>query len=222
MSFRASERQNSSWRPVVDQPLVQTGHLGDVPVDDADVVGDQDDGDAFLLVQAVEKAVEMALGFRIDARRRLVEKQDPGLVDDGPGDEDALLLAAGQAADPPVVELLHADDLRVQRGSAVPSFLARREKVRMSGGPWPRPLGRRPEKAGRNASLSGGYSRSVRQSVNSSEALAQDQDSALGRLQQAEDDLEQRRFSRPVRTDDGQEIAGVDRQGDVEEDGRDR
>lgn len=97
---------------VIDKPLIQAGDLGNVLVHNPNVVGDQDDRDAFLCLEPVEKVIKIPLRFGVHASRRLIEKKDPRRIDDGPGDENSLLLSSGQAADAPVHELFHADDLK--------------------------------------------------------------------------------------------------------------
>lgn len=47
----------------------------------------------------VEEAEDAVVRLCIDARHRLVEEDDVGLLGDGAGDEGAALLAAGQLAD---------------------------------------------------------------------------------------------------------------------------
>ncbi|MNN54343.1 hypothetical protein D3C81_1691560 [compost metagenome] len=74
-------------------------------VDDADVaaqllslfqvMGGEDDGDAFL-VQLGEEAPHRTAQLDIDARGRLVENQQARLVDQGAGDHQPALHAAGQ------------------------------------------------------------------------------------------------------------------------------
>jgi hypothetical protein len=61
---------------VIDQALIETSDAGDVPVDDADVVGDEDDRDALRRVQAAQQVVEPGLGFGVDAGRGLIQKQE--------------------------------------------------------------------------------------------------------------------------------------------------
>ena len=91
---------------VVDEPLVEAGDARDVFVDDADVVGDEDDGQTLPPVESVEQVVERRLGLGVDAGRRLVEEKDLRRRDQGPGDEDALLLSSGKAADRAIARIL--------------------------------------------------------------------------------------------------------------------
>ena len=57
------------------------------------------------------------LGLDVDAGERLVEQDHPAVLRQRPGEEDALLLAAGQFADLALAEVAHADagERRVDR-----------------------------------------------------------------------------------------------------------
>ena len=48
--------------------------------------------------EVVEKPVDLALGADVDAARRLVEDQDVGVAREPLGDDDLLLVAAGEVA----------------------------------------------------------------------------------------------------------------------------
>ncbi len=63
---------------------------------DAQVVRDEDDGDAALRVQPLEQAHDLRAGLRVEVARRLVGQDDGRLGDQRAGDGDALLLAARQ------------------------------------------------------------------------------------------------------------------------------
>ncbi len=56
-----------------------------------------------------EEGGEGFLGGLVDAGGRFIQEQDARRGDEGAGDEDALLLAAGEAADGLVGEVVHAD-----------------------------------------------------------------------------------------------------------------
>ena len=77
-------------------------HLTLIKHDDAvglqhggETMGDDDSG--AVGHQAIQCQLHQALGFRIERARRLVQQQQRGIPQDGPGDGDALALAAGQA-----------------------------------------------------------------------------------------------------------------------------
>jgi len=82
-------------------------------------VGDHDRGAA--LHEPVERLLHHALRLRVERRRRLVQKQDLGVLHDGPRDRNALLL--------PPAHLGAA--LPAQRG--VPRGQLRNEAVRVGG-----------------------------------------------------------------------------------------
>ncbi len=78
---------------VVDQLLVETGHLIHVFVHDPDIMRDHHDRDAFFFIQRIEHVIKTFLCFCIYARCRLIQKQNMRLIDNCPGDEHTLLLA---------------------------------------------------------------------------------------------------------------------------------
>ena len=63
---------------------------------DVGFVGDQDDGDAFF-VEFAEQRHDFFAGVAVEVAGRLVGEDQAGGVDQGAGDGDALLLAAGDA-----------------------------------------------------------------------------------------------------------------------------
>ena len=63
------------------------------------VVGDEDEGNAQFLFDLDEFQLHTAPQFAVQGAQRFVQEQDPRLIDDGPGDGHALLLAAGQVDD---------------------------------------------------------------------------------------------------------------------------
>src|ERR1017187_1343531 len=102
----------SRFRPE-DQAVAQLdlalGHRGDVGI-----VRDEHDRVA-LAVQFLEKAEHLGAGLRIERAGGLVREEEGGPVREGPGDRDALLLAArelcgkdvGLLGDPDLLEHLH-------------------------------------------------------------------------------------------------------------------
>src|SRR5207245_4688072 len=67
---------------------------------DVDVVRDQQDRDVVRLLEFVERLVEHILAPDVDRGGWFVEEEDVRPIEDGPGDEDALHLAAGQDIQP--------------------------------------------------------------------------------------------------------------------------
>ena len=96
--------------PLVDQDQVR-------PQDRREPVGDGDRGPACL--QPLEGLLDQALADRVEGGRGLVEDQDPGVLQQHPGDGDALLLAAGELvaalADDRVVAVRQLHDPVVDR-----------------------------------------------------------------------------------------------------------
>src|SRR5207247_9184266 len=60
------------------------------------VMGHDDEGEALLLVQALHQADDLPRGLRVQVAGRLVREYDVGLVHEGPGDRDPLLLPAAE------------------------------------------------------------------------------------------------------------------------------
>ncbi len=75
----------------------------------AEVVGDHDEGEVDFLFEGFEEGEEFFLAGLVDAGRGFIEEEDFRLIDQGAGDKDALLLAAGEAPDGLVGELEHFD-----------------------------------------------------------------------------------------------------------------
>src|SRR5882724_10645464 len=59
------------------------------------VVGDDDNGDPFLLVETTEEGVESLPRLLVEVSAGLVAEEGPGGLDQGPGHRHPLLLAAG-------------------------------------------------------------------------------------------------------------------------------
>src|SRR3954447_2156888 len=79
---------------------------------DREVVGDEQERDAELLLDALEQVDHLGLDRHVERRDRLVGHQQLGVEGEGPGDADALTLAAGELVGEPVVVLgVEADDL---------------------------------------------------------------------------------------------------------------
>ena len=60
------------------------------------VVGGGDDGDAALFAELVEELDDLLAGVEVEVAGRLVGEDDGGVVGEGAGDGDALLLSAGK------------------------------------------------------------------------------------------------------------------------------
>src|SRR5450756_1146297 len=101
-------------RAVGDQPPVQEGHQLEALGSRLHVVGAHEYGDA-PLAQPREEAEDRLLGVHVHAGERLVEQQHVRLLGERPGEEHALLLAAGQLADGAPRELGDAELVQTAR-----------------------------------------------------------------------------------------------------------
>ncbi|MNB95412.1 hypothetical protein D3C75_425850 [compost metagenome] len=92
---------------VVDS--IRRGYLLDLAlIEDADavahgerlllIVGDEDEGDAELALQGFQLELHLLAQLEVQRPQGFVQQQDARLVDEGPGDGDALALAAGELA----------------------------------------------------------------------------------------------------------------------------
>ena len=77
----------------------------------AQIVG-RDQHDPALVAQRAQQRDDRLLGLHVDAGEGLVEQDDLALLRQRAGEEDALLLAAGEFADLALAELGHADALQ--------------------------------------------------------------------------------------------------------------
>ena len=81
-------------------PMVPSLHGDDAGhrLGEAEVVGDDDDGGAVLLVDLEEEVVHRVAGLGVEVAGGLVGEEELGREDQGAGEGDALLLAAGELA----------------------------------------------------------------------------------------------------------------------------
>ena len=84
----------------------------------------QDDGH-LALEQRPEHPADLLDGGGLDALGRLVEEEQPGPRDQGPGDGQLLLLAAREVAAAPVPHGAEDGEELLQLGAGTPSLLAR-------------------------------------------------------------------------------------------------
>ncbi len=69
------------------------------------VMGDEDEGEPRLALQALQLDLHVLAQLHVECRKRLVEKQDARLGDEGAGERHALLLAAGKFRTLAVLEM---------------------------------------------------------------------------------------------------------------------
>ena len=70
------------------------------------VMGDIDKGDAQLVMHVFELKLHLLAHLQVQSPQRLIQKEDFGLIDQGTGYGDPLLLSAGKCLDPPALEAL--------------------------------------------------------------------------------------------------------------------
>jgi hypothetical protein len=83
-------------------------------------VGDQDEGEAAFAPEPVEQGDDVVPGAGVEVARRLIGQQDLGLFDQGAGDADPLLLAAGQLGRQVPCPLGETDLVQCLRGPGPP------------------------------------------------------------------------------------------------------
>src|ERR1700693_146902 len=79
----------------------QAENVGRVPVDHAQVVRDQKNCEALLLLDAPHELVQLLLARLVDAGRGFIEQQDTGAADESHRHEEALELSARKHPDRP-------------------------------------------------------------------------------------------------------------------------
>src|SRR5579883_3292003 len=156
-------------------------------------------------------------GRRIDARRRLVEEQDARLLRERARDERPLLLSARELRDVPTREAAQPqrfyrriDDLAIVRSEAFPRTQVRKPAHRDD-----------VPHAHREAPIDFFDLRDVsdRPGRQTARSFPEDFDDPGGRLDEAGDGLEERRFPGAVRTDDPERLTLVHQEIDVVERG---
>jgi len=93
--------------PVEEEALVEAGNLVNVLGDNPEIVGDQRNRQAFVAVELGKHVVEAGMRFGIHTGRGFVQKKNIGTIDNGPGNEDPLLLTPRKLPNPAVFQLLH-------------------------------------------------------------------------------------------------------------------
>ena len=76
------------------------------------VVGHVDEGDAQLLLHALQLHLHLLAELQVESAQGLVEEQHLGLVHESPGDGHPLLLTAGELVDPALAVTLQVDELQ--------------------------------------------------------------------------------------------------------------
>ena len=177
-------------------------------------VGDEDSGPPAVAEGPAQQRPHRRHGVDVQRREGLVEQQQVGARGERAGERDPLLLAAGELRRPPVGEPGHVDGVEQLPGAG------RR-------GAAGHPLGTRPERdVGQRGEVREQQgllgeepdATPVRGHVHTGvgERPATDPDVPGVGPQQAGEDVEQRRLARPVGAEDGQHVARVDGDRDVQ------
>ena len=82
-------------------------------------VGDVDEGDGELALQALELLADLDAEEGVEGGEGFVEEEDTGADDEGAGEGDALLLASGELGGEAVGEVGHVDETEELAGAAV-------------------------------------------------------------------------------------------------------
>ena len=86
-------------RPDCERPTaLHDQHAIAQPLGLDEVVRRQDDGPSLVAAEALDQGVDVARRHRIEGGRRLVEEEDVGIVQERPGEREALLHPAAEAA----------------------------------------------------------------------------------------------------------------------------
>src|SRR5881628_697858 len=203
-------------------PIIQHGHaIGDVH-DHAHVVLDQRDGGPELAVGVEDEAAHVFLLLDVHPRHRLVQQQERRLGRQRPGQLHALLQAVGQPARRRLadgLDLQEVDDALDERpvlellapGRAEPDCVEQERAAHLEQPPrhdvveHGHALEKRDVLEGAGHAESGHVGRGQPRPVPAGEG-----DAPLVRMIEAADHVEERRFPRPVGSDDREDLAGTD------------
>ena len=102
-------------RALGNDATVDADDLRQVGGDGVDLVGGHHDGHA-LVVKLVKEVHDVVTGLDVDSGGWFVKKKKPGTANEGTGEEDALLLSAGELPYVPVGEMGNAEALHDHPG----------------------------------------------------------------------------------------------------------
>src|SRR5882724_3065531 len=92
-------RQHRFWRPEARSFTRQAEDVRRIPVDHAQLVRDEDDGQAVCFLKATDQLIQALLPGLVDARRGLVEQQDAGPAHERQRQKKPLELAPRERSD---------------------------------------------------------------------------------------------------------------------------
>lgn len=87
--------------------LIKAGYLGYISGNNPDIMCNQHNSDAMLLIQKIEHIIEVCLSGSVNTCCRLIQDENLRLIDYSTGNKDTLLLPSGEFSDPPVFPPLH-------------------------------------------------------------------------------------------------------------------
>ncbi len=196
---------------VRDLAVVHDDAAGDQRLQRAELVRDQQHG-AAAGDELAQRAGERGLARRVDPGRRLVEHQQLGAAGQGPGDQRALLLAAGQAGHRVAGAVGQPDLLEGGRHGGPVGGPRRAEDAPTGDQAGPDHLGHRRRHAGTGADPL----RHVPDPLPSFEAAVAEQgDRAGAQRHQPQDRPDQRRLAGAVGAQDRDHVAALDAQRDA-------
>ena len=175
------------------------------------VVGDEDEGDAGLVLQPLQLDLHLLAQLVVERGERLVEQQHLRLRRERARQRHALLLAAGDLAGASVLQLLHVDELQHRVDACLDLGLRLAQHLQAKADV----VGHRHVREQR-VGLEDGVDRPLERRQRR-DVLAVEQDFAVGRIVEAGDQPQQRRLSATGRAEQREEFVFADRDGDIVE-----
>ena len=191
-----------------EDPVTELERLGEV-------VGDEDHRLADLFVEPDDLVLHVAADQRVERRERLVEHQDRGVAGQCPGEADALLHATGELVGEVVLVAGQADQVDHLLGPVAPLSLALAPHLEAERHVVDHlAVGQQAEvlEDHRHLAPPGVEQRGV---AHAGDVVAIQLDRALGRLDQAGQQADQRRLARAGQAHDHEHLAGRDLERDV-------
>ena len=173
------------------------------------VVGDVEEGDADLVVDEVELDLHVLAQLQVERGERLVEQQHLRVVDERPGDRDALLLPAADLVGLLVLVAVHLDEVEHGVDFAV-DLLARLARDAQAEGDVVADAQVREQRVVLEHGVDAAHVRRQARDV-----APVEEDAAGVRLLEAGEDAQQRRLAAAAGAEQGVELAALDLQARV-------
>ena len=168
------------------------------------VVGDVDEGDAQLLVHLLQLDLHVLAHLEVQRGEGLVQEEHLGLVHDGAGDGDTLLLAAGEGLHVAVLVVGHGHELENLADALVDLLLRHLLQLEAEGDVLIHIQVRE-----QGVALENGVQRTlVRRDAG--QLLAVHQDGTFVRLEKARDHPQERGLATARGTEEGEELSAAD------------